>query len=343
MSDFTLDINTWIDLFPEPMLAMNAQGNIVAINPSGREFFGGSVLNRNLRELVATPPEKLNKWLPLWQQATQMVPGTLQGHQGQKIEVQAVGIHRCQPPLILLRLFRQPRLLGQFIIQRQQFEQLQQQMARQTALIVELQQQQKQLEAENHYLQQISQQDSLTKLANRRTFESRLRLVWQEAAATHTPLAIVLLDIDHFKDYNDTYGHLAGDRALQRVAYAIKSQVRATDLVARYGGEEFVLLLSQAHHDAAICILERIFNHIRSLEIPHASSPVKPYLTLSAGICIATATPRDCPISELIATADAALYEAKRSGRDRYVLQTYAWISGPISQEISPCPSEKAP
>lgn len=340
MSGFTLDIGAWIDLLPEPALVINVQGNIVAANPSGREFFGGSVLNRNLRELVATPPEKLNKWLPLWQQATQMVPGTLQGPQGQKIEVKAVGIHRCQPPLILLRLFRQPCFLRQFIVQRQQFERLQQQMAQQTALIVELQQQQRQLEAENRHLYEISQQDSLTQLANRRAFEACLRSAWRESAITHTPLAIALLDIDYFKRYNDTYGHLAGDRALQQVAHAIQSQVREADLVARYGGEEFILLLRRTHHDNAICVLERILNHIRSLGIPHASSPVKPYLTVSAGICIVTATPRSCPMAELVATADAALYEAKRSGRDCYrlCLETDAWLSAPVSssKEIQP-------
>lgn len=190
MSNVTLDIEAWIDLLPEPMLVINAQGTIVAINSKGREFFGGHVLNRNLRELVATPPEKLNKWLPLWQQATQMVPGTLQGHQGQKIEVEAVGIHRCQPPLILLRLFRQPRFLRQFIVQREQFQHLQQQMARQTALIVKLQQRQKQLEAENHHLQGVSQQDSLTKLANRRAFEAHLESAWRESATTIPPLPL---------------------------------------------------------------------------------------------------------------------------------------------------------
>lgn len=340
MSDVALDIEAWIDLLPEPTLVMNAQGTIVAINSSGREFFGSSVLNRNLSELVATPPEKLNKWLPLWQQATQMVPGTLRGHQGQKIEVEAVGIHHCRPPLILLRLFRQPRFLRQFIVQRQQFQQLQQQMARQTALIVELQQRQKQLEAENRHLEGVSQQDSLTKLANRRAFEAYLESAWRESATTHTPFAIALLDIDHFKRYNDTYGHLAGDRALQRVAHAIKSQVREADLVARYGGEEFTLLLRHTHHDVAICVLERIFNHIRSLGIPHASSPVQPYLTVSAGISIVTATLGKCPMAELVATADAALYEAKRSGRDRYVLQTYPRVPEPVSssQQIQPYP-----
>ncbi len=308
--------------------------------PKAVNFFGGHVLNRNLRELVATPPEKLNKWLPLWQQATQMVPGTLQGPQGQKIEVKAVGIHRCQPPLILLRLFRQPCFLRQFIVQRQKFERLQQQMAQQTALIVELQQQQRQLEAKIRHLHEISQQDSLTKLANRRAFEAYLESAWRESATTHTPFAIALLDIDHFKRYNDTYGHLAGDRALQRVAQAIKSQVRETDLVARYGGEEFILLLRQTHHDVAVCVVERILNYIRSLGIPHASSPVQPYLTVSAGICIVTTTLGDCPMAELVATADAALYEAKRSGRDRYVLQTYPRVPEPVSssQQIQPHP-----
>ncbi|BCX13145.1 MAG: GGDEF domain-containing protein [Thermosynechococcus sp.] len=336
MSNFTLDVGVWIDLLPEPTLVMDLEGNIVAVNSSGREFFGGSVLDCNLRELVATPPEKLKKWLLLWQQATQIVPGTLRDPQDQKIEVEAVGIHRCQPPLILLRVLRQPRFLRQFIIQRQQFQQLQQQMAQQTALIVELQQRQKQLEAENHHLQEISRQDSLTKLANRRAFKACLPIAWRESATTHTPFAIALLDIDHFKCYNDTYGHLAGDRALQRVAHAIKSQVRETDLVARYGGEEFILLLRQTDHDAAICVLERVFKHIRNLGIPHASSPVQPYLTVSAGICIVAASLQDCPMAELVATADAALYAAKHSGRDRYVLQTYPGMSVPISpsQEI---------
>ncbi|MCH9055748.1 sensor domain-containing diguanylate cyclase [Synechococcus sp. PCC 6716] len=348
MMDSTSGLALWIELLPEPILVLDSAGKILAINSAAREFFGriednhrcsgDPFLGQSIAAWVATPTEQLQKKLKLWQQATTMVPGSLvlkqAANQAQKIEVEAVGIHFLKSPLILLRVRKQRQFLQAFIQQRYQFEKLRQQMARQTALIVELEQRQHALEAENRYLQSMSHRDSLTQLANRRAFEAGLRHGWHEAYSHSTPLAVAMLDIDHFKLYNDTYGHLAGDRALQRVAKAIRSQVREADLVARYGGEEFVLLLRQTHHDVAICVLQRILNYIRSLNIPHAASPVQPYLTLSAGICIATASSIDCPIAELIASADVALYHAKRSGRDRYSIQTYPTAVNDLNQPL---------
>jgi len=356
--DSTSGLALWIELLPEPILVLDSAGKILALNSRAREFFDriednhrcscDPFLGQSIAAWVATPIERLQKNLKLWQQTTTMVPGSLilkqAANQAQKIEVEAVGIHFLRPPAILLRVRKQRQFLQAFIQQRYQFEKLQQQMARQTALIVELEQRQHALEAENHHLQNMSHCDSLTQLANRRAFEAELRHRWHEAYSHSAPLAVAMLDIDHFKLYNDTYGHfklyndtyghLAGDRALQRVAKAIRSQVRDADLVARYGGEEFVLLLRQTHHDVAICVLQRIFNYIRSLNIPHAASPVQPYLTLSAGICIATASSIDCPIAELIASADAALYHAKRSGRDRYSIQTYPTAVNDLNQPL---------
>jgi len=335
--DNTSGLAIWIELLPEPLLVLSGEGTLLALNSGAREFFAtrqltnghGSqpLLGQSISAWVATPKEQLQKYLSLWRQATQMVPGSLMlrptGDSPQKIEVEAVGIYFLESRPILVRVRKERQFLQRFIEQRAHFQKMQQQMAQQTALILELEQRKRLLEAENRQLQSLSQRDSLTQLANRRAFEVGLRRAWQEATSSGIPLAVVMLDIDHFKLYNDTYGHLAGDRALQRVAKAIKSQVRDADLVARYGGEEFVVLLRQTHHDVAICVLERIFKYIRGLKIPHATSPVQPYLTLSAGICIATASMTDCPMAALVASADAALYHAKHGGRDRYSIQAY--------------------
>ncbi len=343
-----------IELFPEPILLLSREGSILALNNSARQFFAPFSASNSHSSLpfqeqaivawVVTPADRLQKNLSLWQQSTTMVPGSLMLRQPvagqQKIEVEAVGVHFMQPPLILLRVRKQRQFLQHFIQQRDEFQKLQQQMAQQTALIVELEQRQQALEAENRHLQSMSLHDSLTQLANRRAFEAGLRRAWQESYSSGIPLAVAMLDIDHFKRYNDTYGHLAGDRALQRVAKAIKSQVREVDLVARYGGEEFVVLLRQTHHDVAICVLERILKYIRSLNIPHAASPVQPYLTLSAGICIATASTSDCPIVELVATADQALYHAKGCGRDRYSIQAYPAAVTDFNQPLKHCQQE---
>ncbi|MGQ9558508.1 MAG: PAS domain S-box protein [Desulfurispora sp.] len=166
-------------------------------------------------------------------------------------------------------------------------------------------------------LKTLSNLDGLTGLANRRYFDSRLTEEWEKNARLGVPVSLIMCDIDHFKTYNDTYGHLQGDDCLKKVAGTLSNLLyRPAEMAARYGGEEFVILLPGCDLDTARQIAENIRLAVQSLAIPHAASPVSPWVTISLGT--ATLVPReDIPPTELIAAADSALYRAKRNGRNR--------------------------
>jgi diguanylate cyclase (GGDEF)-like protein len=159
--------------------------------------------------------------------------------------------------------------------------------------------------------------DPLTKIANRRHFDSFLEKEWQRATRSGQPLSLVVLDVDHFKLYNDTLGHPAGDTCLQQVAEAIASHaLRPTDLAARYGGEEFVLLFAETDGDKAYQLAESIRAHIESLQIPHPRSTTSAWLTVSIGV--ATIHPHQLDNTEsLFVAADRAMYVAKEGGRNQ--------------------------
>lgn len=160
--------------------------------------------------------------------------------------------------------------------------------------------------------------DALTGLANRRRFDETLRKEWRRAMRTETPLSLVMLDADHFKRYNDTYGHQAGDACLRALAAAIVSCTkRPGDVSARYGGEEFAVILPGANAEGVTQVAERMRQTVLRLERSHAGSDFG-IVTVSIGV--ATAIPeRNSRAETLIAAADAALYAAKRSGRNRVV------------------------
>jgi len=168
-------------------------------------------------------------------------------------------------------------------------------------------------------VERISRIDGLTGVANRRYFEERLASLWTEAVRQRSPISLVLIDIDRFKQYNDNAGHQAGDDCLRRVAAALESGVvRDDDLVARYGGEEFAVLLPATDQRAALSIAERIRAAILALEIAHPDSDVASCVTVSVGVATAREGHIDGP-DELIERADQALYRAKRGGRNRTV------------------------
>ena len=169
-------------------------------------------------------------------------------------------------------------------------------------------------------LQQLAYSDGLTQIANRRRFEKQL------ASQSQVPghLSLLLCDVDFFKKYNDTYGHQAGDACLQQVASALRCAVRQSDLVARYGGEEFAVILPHTNSEVATKIADRIVNQVRELKLPHASSTVNDYVTLSCGVVslkIDAQLLKDPTWSytSLVTQADEALYKAKGQGRDRFV------------------------
>ncbi|NVM74635.1 diguanylate cyclase (GGDEF)-like protein/PAS domain S-box-containing protein [Duganella sp. SG902] len=166
-------------------------------------------------------------------------------------------------------------------------------------------------------LQRAAMVDPLTKIANRRHFDTFLEKEWQRAMRSGQPLSLVVLDVDHFKLYNDTLGHPAGDACLQQVAQAIASHaLRPTDLAARYGGEEFVILFAETDGDSAHLLAESIRAHIESLQIPHPRSTTSAWLTVSIGV--ATIHPHQLDNTEsLFVAADRAMYAAKEGGRNQ--------------------------
>ncbi|PAU75160.1 GGDEF domain-containing protein [Halomonas salipaludis] len=166
-------------------------------------------------------------------------------------------------------------------------------------------------------LHQISTVDGLTGIANRRCFDDVYAASWESSIREGTPLAVIFLDVDHFKAYNDHLGHAVGDDTLRALAKALAAVVtRPGDLVARYGGEEFVCVLANTDLDAARRVAERIRHAIYALELPHPEAE-----RVTASIGIASATPADGSLDreQLLALADQRLYRAKHAGRDRIV------------------------
>jgi diguanylate cyclase (GGDEF)-like protein len=172
----------------------------------------------------------------------------------------------------------------------------------------------------NLRLERLSALDPLTGVANRRRFDAALEVEWRRASRTGEPLSLILADLDFFKPFNDTNGHLAGDESLRQVArYLSRTLGRAGDLVARYGGEEFVALLPAMTAGDAAALAERLRAGVEALALPHNASAVSRVVTLSAGV--ATTVPSDEGSAEtLLAAADAALYRAKGEGRNRVAL-----------------------
>jgi len=166
-------------------------------------------------------------------------------------------------------------------------------------------------------LQSLAVRDSLTGLANRRCFDDKLGAEWLHGLREHTPLSLLLVDVDHFKLYNDTYGHQKGDGCLKEVAAVMGDQVfRPTDLAARYGGEEFAVVMPTTDLDGALHVAERIREEVFALALPHGASSTCDRVTLSIGAASVVPSP-DQGVDDLISAADAALYRAKHAGRNR--------------------------
>jgi diguanylate cyclase (GGDEF)-like protein len=171
----------------------------------------------------------------------------------------------------------------------------------------------------NQRLERLSALDPLTGLANRRRFDEVLDVEWRRGCRSGGPISLVLFDLDFFKPYNDTNGHLAGDECLRQVAHVLAGALgRAGDLVARYGGEEFVALLPDLAEEAAVALAERLRAGVEALGLPHPSSSASGVVTISARVASMTADERHSPAA-LVAAADRALYQAKRGGRNRVI------------------------
>jgi diguanylate cyclase (GGDEF)-like protein/PAS domain S-box-containing protein len=173
------------------------------------------------------------------------------------------------------------------------------------------------LEESNRRLTELSNMDSLTGIANRRCFDATLEHEYSRLRRSKSKLSIILLDIDHFKEYNDCYGHIMGDECLRQIGKVLSYYTnRNVDLAARYGGEEFACILPDTDIHAAVNLAERIRQRIEDLKIDHMESPVSGFLTASFGVTTARYSSERSP-TEIVAMADKLLYKAKVSGRNR--------------------------
>ena len=174
------------------------------------------------------------------------------------------------------------------------------------------------LKKANLVLESLSQTDGLTGIANRRYFDETLQHYWRVQTRHQKPLTLLLIDIDYFKKYNDTYGHTAGDDCLKNVTKAIQNVInRPTDFFARYGGEEFVILL-QGNIKEGVVVAEKARLAVSDLQIEHSGSKCE-NLTISLGVASVVPQVNQDPV-ELIKQADHALYQSKANGRNRYEL-----------------------
>lgn len=175
----------------------------------------------------------------------------------------------------------------------------------------------KQLEDAVEKLDRLSSLDGLTGIANRRRFDEYINIEWCRGRRSAKPLSLILIDIDFFKAYNDTYGHQAGDECLKKVANTLQDGLnRPADMACRYGGEEFAIILPETDKNGAIIIAKKMSDQIKALKIPHKQSQVSDIVTVSLGVASLLSTEGLSPM-DLISAADKALYKAKNEGRNR--------------------------
>ena len=189
-----------------------------------------------------------------------------------------------------------------------------------TAAERQLQKNHKQIKELNDQLDLLSKTDSLTGLYNRRYFDEMISQEWNRGLRSNHALSCILIDIDYFKDFNDCYGHQAGDKCLKDISLLMKDSFRrAGDIVARYGGEEFIVIMANSSQQAATAAIELFQEELGKLKIPHEKSRVEKYVTVSAGI-VNQVPSRDESIESFIRKADEALYHAKAGGRNQWVI-----------------------
>ncbi|MDB9314656.1 diguanylate cyclase [Spirulina sp. CS-785/01] len=329
LSESQYTLNQYLESLPVGVVVHNPNGSIAYLNPKAKKLLNHHVIRGVDNEHLAAiyqiyksgtemlyPIEELPSFQAL--QGRKFSADDLEfryGDHNTLFEVTGTPIRDSQGNII------RAIIVFQDITNRKQAEQvlknynkqLEQQVKARTAA----------LEQANQTLQELATIDALTQVKNRRYFQEMLIQEWQRCLREQTPLSLILCDVDYFKLYNDTYGHLAGDACLKAVATALRQTVqRPGDLVARYGGEEFVILLPNTPPEGISLLAEVIRQQLHQEAIPHRESKISAWVTLSLGG--ASVIPTSTLSSYgLVNAADQALYMAKEQGRDRFIFSPW--------------------
>ncbi len=357
----------WRQIVPSPAALLNSAGDEPEAATLQRQLSAAKLEGRQARQLLASSLDTLDVGLEIWdaqdrlmlynKKINRMYPHFHTAADiGQTFEalVRAKLKHRLIPAAI----GREEKWLAQHLATRgrhkeQQLKELagnqwvhtcetrtpEGNLVASWVDVTELVRQRKVLEASNQRLAQQSTMDELTGLANRRRFDQALVTEWQRAARSGTPLSLLMVDIDHFKQYNDNYGHVAGDECLRRVAGVLEHCVRrAGEMVARYGGEEFVMLLPGADMAHACETAEKCLQLMQKEIVPHVASPTADQVTFSIGVACLLPDVTLEP-STLVNAADTAMYRAKSGGRARFEVADQAdWDIDKDTPRTRPAP-----
>jgi diguanylate cyclase (GGDEF)-like protein/PAS domain S-box-containing protein len=315
-----------LQMLPEPMLMATTNGAVYFANSAARAIFSPTsddLQGKNLCNFVAHRSEKFNDWIKKITCSPSFISEQVELKTSQGIVpfmLEGGTIQDGKHLYVLIRLKEMHTKRATVHALSERVDKLQQEIAMRRAAEARLHESLVELERAKKQLEQLATVDSLTGIPNRRSIDETLQREWLKAMRNAEPLVVMMIDIDYFKNYNDFYGHQAGDMCLKQVAHAIRSSLRrSTDYVGRYGGEEFIVLLTHSDWEKAQKAAEKIFEAIHHLNIPHLASPTSEIVTISAGISLMIPLPR-LSVSLLIQQADEALYQAKHNGRNQFVM-----------------------
>lgn len=314
-----------VEVIPEPFFILGGAGDFLKVNPKGMDLLGYPPEELQQRMFLdVVPLEELFKiregFEAMGQGKEVRFRARIISRWGERIPVEVLGVHREDAFFVMLRDLRERveieeeferrnRELTEKIRERDLY-------ARELQVIRDLYKEKlKEVEMMREEALHLSYTDDLTGIYNHRFFIEQLTLEVERQKRYPTPLSLLMIDIDYFKNYNDANGHLAGDQALKAVSILIQRGVRQSDIVARYGGEEFSAILINAGREKALEIAERVRRNVADTRFPYESAQPNKHLTVSVGI--ATFSSSISSLTDLIREADHALYRAKKRGRNR--------------------------
>jgi diguanylate cyclase (GGDEF)-like protein/PAS domain S-box-containing protein len=313
------------EVIPEPFFILDRNGDFLKVNPKGIEILGYPP--EELQQRVFTDVVPLEDLSRIQEGFEEMERGQevrfrarIISRLGERIPVEVFGVYREDAFFVMLKDLRERiEIEEEFKRRRKEFtEKIRERdlYARELQVIRDLYKEKlKEIEVMREEALHLSYTDDLTGAYNHRFFIEQLTLEVERQKRYPTPLSLLMIDIDYFKNYNDANGHLAGDQVLKAISILIQRGVRQTDIVARYGGEEFSAILINAGREKALEIAERVRRNVAETRFPNDSAQPNKQLTVSVGV--ATFSSSISSITDLIREADHALYRAKKRGRNR--------------------------